>query len=199
MRKFLVAVGLFAALCSCDQGQSTPATGPLTMPNLVGWSDIVTEDINVPPGVIFNPVAVDGTRVLEISAVPAEAPPTQKTGGVSVRMSDDFENRASGNQLPVTVRAYSEQPSAHLGVAYSTNEVGNSGWREFPLTTEAADYEFVYNVAPKQAGLGDFLAFRSYDSQTIRVVGFRVTVLTSAVSAPRAAPGEATLRTTQGE
>lgn len=170
----------------------------LAMPSLVGWNDVVAEDINVPAGVTFNPVEVDGTRIMEVSAVPAEAPSTQKTGGVSVRMSDDFENRASGNPVLVTVRAYSEQPGAHLGVAYSTNEVGNSGWREFALTNETADYQFVYDVGPKQAGLGDFLAFRSYDNQTVRVVGFQVTVLTRPTPPPAAA-GEATLRTTQGE
>ncbi|MBX3428460.1 MAG: hypothetical protein KF779_02635 [Hyphomonadaceae bacterium] len=171
------------------------------MPNLVGWTDVVTEDINVPEGVAFNPIDVNGTRVMEISAVPETAQSAQKTGGVSVRMSDDFENRVSGNQLLVTVRAYSTQPEARLGVAYSTNEVGNSGWRVFPVTDQPADYQFVYSVAPKRAGLGDFLGFRSYGEQAIRVVGFQVTVLPGAAAAPlpRTEPPPSALRTTQGE
>ncbi len=200
MRKFLAAAGSLVLLAACGQGESTaPPSNMLAMPGLVGWTDVVAEDINVPEGVAFNPVEIDGIQVMEISAVPGAAPSTQKTGGVSVRMSDSFENRVSGNQLLVTVRAYSEQAGARLGVAYSTNEVGNSGWREFPLTNEATDYQFVYNVLPKRAGLGDFLGFRSYEDQTVRVVGFQVTALPLAPPSPRAAPAGTALRTTQDE
>jgi len=194
MRNLLIAVSL-VALAACGQGQSAaPESTLLATPNLVGWTDVVAEDINVPAGVTFNAVEVEGTRVMEISGVGAAAASTQKTGGVSVRMSDDFENSVSGNTLLVTVRAYSEQPGARLGLAYSTNDVGNSGWRDFALTTAPADYHFIYNVPTKEAGLGDFLGFRSYDNQTVRVVGFDTTVI------PRPpAPAQTTLRSTQSE
>lgn len=196
MRKFVIAAASLVALAACGQGQSAaPQSTLLAMPNLVGWADVVAEDINTPAGVTASPVEVEGTRVMEISGVGAAATSGQKTGGVSVRMSDDFENRVSGNTLLVTVRAYSEQAGARLGVAYSTNEVGNSGWRDFALTNAPADYQFTYNVPAKQVGGGDFLGFRSYDNQTVRVVGFYTTVL------PRATPGpvESDLRTTQSE
>lgn len=195
MRKSLIVASLLVVLTACGQGQSTAPANMLAMPSLTGWTDVVTEDINVPQGVTFNPVEIDGARVMEIAGVPATATSAQKTGGVSIRMSDDFENRVSGNQLLVTVRAYSEQAGARLGIAYSTNDVGNSGWREFPLTSAPADYQIVYNVPAKQAGLGDFLGLRSYESQTVRVVGYQVTAL------PRPLPvgGETALRSTQGE
>lgn len=184
MRKFLLAAGLLVVLAACGQGQTTaPASNILAMPNLTGWIDVVTEDINVPEGVNFTPVEVDGVRVMEISGVSPTAISTQKTGGVSVRMSDDFENRVSGNQLLVTVRAYSEQAGARLGVAYSTNDTGNSGWREFPLTNTPADYQFVYNVPAKQGGYGDFLGFRSYNGP-VRIVGFQVAALPRSTAAP---------------
>lgn len=196
MRKFLIVAAALGLLSACDQGQpSAPAASMLTTPNLVGWTDVVAEDINVPAGVVFNPVEIDGARVMEISGVPAGAVTTQKTGGVSVRMSADFENRVSGNQLLITVRAYSEQSGARLGVAYSTNDVGNSGWREVPLTTTPTDYYVLYNVPTKQAGAGDFLGFRSYENQTVRIVGFQTLVIPRA---PTPTP-EGALRTTQSE
>ncbi|MEZ5958976.1 MAG: hypothetical protein R3C30_00925 [Hyphomonadaceae bacterium] len=196
MRKLLMAVSLMT-LAACGLGQSTaPESTLLAMPSLVGWNDVVAEDINVPAGATFSAVEVEGTRVMEISGVGPAAPSAAKTGGVSVRMSDDFENQVSGNTVLVTVRAYSEQAGGRLGLAYSTNDVGNSGWRDFALTTTPADYSFTYDVPAKQAGLGDFLGFRSYDNQTVRVVGFQTTVIPRRAAA---APSDAALRTTQGE
>lgn len=198
MRKFVIAAASLVVLAACGQGQSAaPDSNALAMPNLTSWTDVVAEDINVPAGVTFNPVQIDGVKVMEVSGVPATAIATQKTGGVSVRMSQDFEDRVSGNQLLVTVRAYSEQAGARLGLAYSTNEVGNSGWHEFPLTNAPADYQFVYNVPAKRVGAGDFLGFRSYDSQIVRIVGFQTSVLpTPQRAAPEADPA---LRATQSE
>ena len=48
-------------------------------------------------------------------------------------------------------------PSSRLAVAYSTNDVGNSGWRWFPVGQEWAELEMDYDVPPMKNGRGDFI------------------------------------------
>jgi hypothetical protein len=194
MHRIFLAVAAFSLLASCNQQQPSDApANPLAVVTLVGWADVATEDINVPQGVSYTPSDVGGARVVEIAGVPDNAVTTQKTGGVSVRMRDDFENQASGRQILITARAYAAQDGARLGMAYSTNDVGNSGWYEFELTRTPADYHFVYNVPAKRAGGGDFLGFRSYGDSAVQVVGFRTAVLPR----PPAPPAQRELRGTE--
>ncbi len=194
MRKFVI-VAFAIVLAGCNQ-QQQPAgeapTNPLNISTLVGWTDVATEDINVPQGVTFAPSDVGGARVMEIAGVRPDAISAQRTGGVSVKMPAAFEDAASTNQILVTVRAYADQDNTQMGLAYSTNDQGNSGWYEFALTRQPADYHFVYNVPAKRAGAGDFLGFRSYGEGRIRVVGYQVAVL------PRP-PSAEQLRSTQSE
>ena len=184
MRRIFLALAVVSVLAGCNQLQDSNATpSPLAAVTLVGWADVATEDINVPQGVSYTVSDVGGARVVEIAGVPESAASTQKTGGVSVRMSDDFETQAGGAQILVTVRAYAAQDGALLGAAYSTNDFGNSGWYQFRLTQTPADYHFVYNVPAKRAGGGDYLGFRSYGDSRVQVAGFRVEVLPNAASA----------------
>lgn len=79
--------------------------------------------------------------------------------GIYLRLPDAFERAASGRTVRVTVvaRRAAESPSRSFAVAYSTSEVGNSGWRRFTATAEPARHAFVYDVRPMAKGFGDFI------------------------------------------
>lgn len=176
---------LFAAmfLVSCGREpavQEEPGPVAATV-QFIDWASIPTDRIIVPEGVSYT--TSNGTA--RITGVPLNAGAGGSTGGVGLRLADSFEVNASGNQVRVTVRASSADEGALLGVAYSTADVGNSGWQAFPLTTEPADYTFTYDVPLLQAGNGDYLGFRSYDDDIVSVYGYSVTVV-------EPAPGPAT-------
>jgi hypothetical protein len=59
--------------------------------------------------------------------------------------------------MTVTARSAAVMPSPAFAVAYSTNDVGNSGWRSFPLTDKLADYSFTYSVPKMKAGNSDYI------------------------------------------
>lgn len=48
-------------------------------------------------------------------------------------------------------------PGGIVAVAYSTNDLGNSGWRTFALTREPTAHGFDYTVPPLVNGNGDFV------------------------------------------
>lgn len=80
------------------------------------------------------------------------------TGGYSIRLPHQIETAASGHRITVSViaRAASRDQSS-FAVAYSTNEVGNSGWRWFNAGPEWSIYTMEYNVPVMKEGRGDFV------------------------------------------
>lgn len=48
-----------------------------------------------------------------------------------------------------------------IWVTYSTNEVGNSGWRKFKLSKNLTKYSFEYTVLPFEIGGEDYIGFNS--------------------------------------
>lgn len=82
--------------------------------------------------------------------------------GIYLRLPAAFERAASGRQVRVTVvaRRAAEAPSRSFAVAYSTNDVGNSGWRRFAATPEPGSYAFVFDVPPMVKGSGDFIGIQ---------------------------------------
>lgn len=81
------------------------------------------------------------------------------THGVFVRVSDEFEQAASGNRIRVSITAKrSEENAAEtFAIAYSTNEVGNSGWQSFQAGEDFEIFVFKYDVRPMREGKGDFV------------------------------------------
>jgi hypothetical protein len=176
-RRALVGFGAISLLAGCGASDPAPAAeAPDSLGDLTGWESIAAEDVRVPEGIGYNQITARGLSAVEISNVPDDAVSGGETGSVAVRLSDEFETQASGAQILVTVRAMSPDPGAILGVAYSTNEVGNSGWQRFALSAEPTNYVFGYVAPPKRAGAGDFLAFRSYGPGRVQVLGFKTEV-----------------------
>ncbi len=180
MRAFFIALSTVAFLSGCGGGgeeKADHAPAPDAAP-FVNWGSLNAEQIIVPEGVTYT--VSDGAA--RIVGVPQTAGAGGSTGGVGVRLPDSFEEQASGQQVRVTVRASSADEGALLGAAYSTADVGNSGWQAFVLSPEPADYTFTYSVPAMQAGNGDFLGFRSYGDDMVTVQGFRVEVVSPSES-----------------
>lgn len=105
--------------------------------------------------------------------------------GIYLRLPAAFERAASGRQVRVTVvaRRAAEAPSRSFAVAYSTNDVGNSGWRRFAATPEPDSYAFVYDVPPMVKGSGDFIGIQpdaDGSGGAVQISGIRAEVLEDA-------------------
>ena len=81
------------------------------------------------------------------------------TGGAYLTIPERIALGFANKRIKVTV--YAKQPSSNasssFAVAYSTSDVGNSGWQSFTPTTSWAPYSFVYDVPVPNAGGTDFL------------------------------------------
>lgn len=176
VRALMLSLATATLLAACNPAQNQQAVeNPLgNDPNVYGWATVRSQDINVPRGVTYTTTNMGGATVAEISGVPDNAASTVKTDGVSVRLPDALEAQTSGVAVRIIVRAFAPEEGAMLGVAYSTNESGNSGWIQFPLSQTPTDYVFVYSVPAKRMQNGDYLGFRSYGTGHVRVVGFMV-------------------------
>ncbi|EAQ06435.1 LysM peptidoglycan-binding domain-containing protein [Yoonia vestfoldensis] len=81
---------------------------------------------------------------------------TGTTGGAFIRLDDEFEADAAANVVRVSV-TMSGPEGARAALAYSTNDLGNSGWQSFILTAPPTTHSFEYAVPPLAHGSGDFL------------------------------------------
>lgn len=97
-----------------------------------------------------------GSVIISGSAPTATA--IGRTQGAFFTIEPENEEQLSGKRIAIKFLARSmdaETPSAKI--AYSTAEVGNSGWREFGLTNEYAEYSFEYSVPLMKEGKRDFI------------------------------------------
>ena len=80
------------------------------------------------------------------------------TGGYSIRLPDAIEAAASGHHIVVSVIARAAQNNqSRFALAYSTNEVGNSGWRWFNAGEEWSIHTMEYDVPVMKNGNSDFV------------------------------------------
>jgi hypothetical protein len=101
-----------------------------------------------------------GRTVLLLAGGDADAPSSGTTGGCSIRVSDAFERAASGRDIRLRVLARAGEGSAaggRLALAYSTCDVGNSGWHWYDVTPEWSVFEMRYPVPEMKGGNGDFI------------------------------------------
>lgn len=79
----------------------------------------------------------------------AEAPPSGgSTGGVFLQLPSAIEQAVSGRSIEVTIEAepLAANSAEQFAVAYSTSDVGNSGWQKFDITQEDRVFAFQYDV-----------------------------------------------------
>jgi hypothetical protein len=88
----------------------------------------------------------------------AEAASSWTTEGYSVRVPDSVEAAASGRVVSVSVVARAAACArSRFALAYSTNEVGNSGWRWHDAGPEWSVFTIEYDVPVMKNGNGDFI------------------------------------------
>lgn len=100
----------------------------------------------------------NGAPYLAIADGRADAGSGGETGGWSIRVPDEVEAAASGNRVIVTTIARATGGGqSKFALAYSTAEVGNSGWRWFTAGPEWSMHAMEYAVPPMIKGNGDFV------------------------------------------
>lgn len=116
---------------------------PFQIPSELGASNLVDDS---------------GVEYLRLSDGPAGAPSAWHTGGYSIRLPDTIETQASGHHIVISVvaRAVGGRQS-RFALAYSTNDVGNSGWRWFDAGLGWCVYATEWDVPVMKNGNGDFL------------------------------------------
>lgn len=101
---------------------------------------------------------VAGNPVLKLAGGDLSAASFGHTGGFSIRVPDAFEREASERRVRVRVLARSAAGApARVAIAYSTNEVGNSGWIWAEVGPSWRILEIIWSVPKMDKGKGDFI------------------------------------------
>jgi len=111
------------------------------------------ETMVVPAGLTVAPSAGD---IITISGSSANEISHGRTGGAAFVLGPDLESQIGDHVIRLRVLAKSEGGTG-FKVAYSTNEVGNSGWNEFSLGDEYEEYSVEYVVAAVKEGNNDYV------------------------------------------
>lgn len=144
---------LFLALVAALPPSAAARDGPTfvaTMQHLDLWS--------VPPEARLESVETPNGAVARMAGVPLSPAPGGMPG-ISLVMPAWVEAAAQGRRVEVEVvaRRAGEKSAAAFAVGYSTNDVGNSGWRTFQLTNDFQTFSFRYQVPPINEGRLDFV------------------------------------------
>jgi len=118
-----------------------------------------TSPLKLPPEMIVSHhIKGDGCEYLCLSNGSSTAASGGITGGYSIRLPDAVEAQASGHPVTVKVAARAiEGSQSRFALAYSTNEVGNSGWRWFDATPDWSVHAMEWDVPVMRKGNGDFI------------------------------------------
>lgn len=112
------------------------------------------EGIVVPPELTASPSTVG--NFMTISGTISERVSAGQTTGISLRVPAEFEIAASGKIVRVHA-VVSGETAGDAFLAYSTNDVGNSGWMPFPVSNEDSAIVLEYNVPVMNLGQGDYI------------------------------------------
>lgn len=129
------------------------------------------------------------TPALRLSGAQSNAPSYGKPG-IHVALPAAFEQAASGQIVRVTVAAPRalDSPGKSFAIAYSTNDVGNSGWQRFELADHLASYSFTYQVPVMKAGYGDYVGILPGDGDAVEITAIRAEIFSAGTELPPATP-----------
>ena len=172
----------FAAIYGCSDGTNSPAPaaeqGAAIAPDAEP-SDSVMDLESFDAETLMSRIRAKDALDMSADGSGVALPAATLQDPATVVLADETEAAASGKTVVVTVRARSVAPSGRMGVAYFTNEVGNSGPREFDVTSDYADYAFEYDVPAMVEGRRDVLRIGSDldgDGQGVDIASIRVGV-----------------------
>jgi hypothetical protein len=142
---------------------TTPRPAAVTAPGgdfIFSFAGDPLSGVHVPPGLTAARFMTGaGQPAVRLGSGNREAKSTGWTEGFSIRVPDDFERSASGNRVKITVvaRAADGTGQARFAAAYSTCDVGNSGWQWFDCGAEWKKHDFEFDVPTMVDGNGDFI------------------------------------------
>lgn len=104
---------------------------------------------------------------------------TGRTGAVYLQVPEMFETSASASMIEMAVDLVAEA-DGNIAIAYSTSEVGNSGWKMLPITAGENTVTMTYAVPAMKNGNGDYFGIQpdpEATGQTITVTSILGEVL----------------------
>lgn len=122
--------------------------------------DVPGEAFSRPPslGVSHPEHDAAGGRCLRLGNGKADAFSQGSTEGYGIRLPDALEAAASGRKVRVSVVARcAAGAGSRFAIAYSTNEVGNSGWQWRAAGPDWSVHAMDYDVPKMKDGKGDFV------------------------------------------
>jgi hypothetical protein len=106
------------------------------------------------PNTLASRLDADGVLILEGKLQDPQS--TGMTDGASFQVSPEIESEVSGRVIKIHLVVASEQPGQAF-VAYSTSDVGNSGWMTFDVTPEGGVTTLQFAVPVMQNPGADFI------------------------------------------
>lgn len=161
MRILVLSTALVLSACGEMGGADTDAAGDLSAP---------APTVSIDADIVFpaSQETVDAMIVGEglsaayqddgivITGRTSERNSAGTTSGAAFVVDETQEAEVGGHTVTMKIVAKGPEGSQML-VAYSTNERGNSNWKQFELTPDFAEYSFDYDVKSVLRGRGDYL------------------------------------------
>jgi hypothetical protein len=176
-------LGAATLLTGCDLSPSDTANSVDIAPPELGNGDYLITPAHAPSPVGQFNISVEdsgnGYWQIEGEAQAANASSRGQTEGVYWELPADFEARASGHTIRISVRSRSDAALLFSG-AYSTNDVGNSGWQSLNSSTQFETVSFEYDIRPLRDGRGDFfgiLTNAESPGQTLEIAWIHFSIL----------------------
>ena len=82
-----------------------------------------------------------------------------RTGAIYLQVPEAFETSASASTIEMSVDLIAEADGV-VAIAYSTSEVGNSGWKTLPVTAGENTVTMTYAVPAMKNGNGDYFGIQ---------------------------------------
>lgn len=184
----VIGIGGYFALS--QQGTQTSASAPApAAPSAPAVAPATAADYEVSAPIAFDlpegNTAVNDTAggFTTIASTVANTSPGGRVGGARIELAPALEDKFSGRTVEVTItaRRAAANGSDTLRAAYSTNSVGNSGWRDLKLTDSFSDVSFTYDVPARQAEPGtDYVGMVADPAGTgkaVDVKAIRITIV----------------------
>lgn len=154
---------------------ATPQLPALDGDYVVRLGRAEAETLQVPDGIS---VERRGDALVASGSV-SEPSSAGRTAGLSLRLPDSLELAASGRTVRVSLLAAAADGAA-VAIAYSTSEVGNSGWRTLTLSATPAVVSFDYAVPQGKPRGGDYVGILpdpQATGQSVTLYGLSVEVV----------------------
>lgn len=172
--RVLITMSLSLAIFACQPMDADQTELELTIENssIQFSGNSLREAINPSDTVLLE--QLENPELVELRGEFAQQVSTGTTQGASLPLGAEIEAENSGKFIEVVVIARSRDGS-DLNVAYSTAEVGNSGWQTLELSEEFQEVSFQYSVPSMVNGNNDFIGFvPTSGTVQISAIGIRV-------------------------